>query len=854
MFADIYRYEPESRGALGRARLARQTMSDVVGGAMKERLPFFDMLRQDLGYGLRRLRINPTLTIAAVLTLAVGIGAVSSIYSFVYGMVLNPLPYPDVDRVVAIGEVSPRIGLNGEGWIHGAELQQLEQLDSIESVSAMSLFLVTMTGDGDPTEVVGWRATPGFFAVAGVRPLIGRSFTGSAADTDTVVLGYSFWQRRFGGDRDVVGHSLRFGDRNLTVIGVMPRGAEFPMGTDVWVPLELTPEQAASYGGQGPGSSISVRTIARLAPGATIDQLRAELAPVAEAAAEAAPEAHENRRFAVEPILANMTINTRQAFGFLMGAAVFLLLLVCGNVANMQLAQAAARRDELAMRQALGAPRGRLVRQLLTESVALALLGAIAGTGLAFWSASGLRTVLGQERWRLYFAGVENVGINPAVLAFTAALALGSVILFGLAPALRGSRVDLNEVLNQSLGHGRRRGNRLRRSLVVLEVALSMVLLVGAGLMASGINAFARFDPGIDTGVLAVRLRLPATGYEEPAQRQQFFEQTLSDAAAIPGVRSAALADRLPATQASRGVPVSAEPTSADDPTETRAERHEVGGDYFDTLGIALLQGRGFEPADFEPADAGPTPVIVSAALADRLWPDGPPVGRRLRTGDEQPWLTVVGVAADVAVAWSDPRPSPSFYLPTGPSRGGSMNLLLSARGDTGGIMAALRDRIWSLDDAVVVFAPESIAENIDSLAGPTRSMSRLVTGMALIALIVCLSGVYALVAHYTGQRRREIGVRMALGARDKQIVRMLVGHGLRTTGVGLLIGLLLAFGLASLMAGFMAGSRMAGILPVDSSVFLTLGAGMLLLAALASWLPARRATHMDPAVTLRAE
>jgi len=854
MFADIYQYEPESRGAFGRARLARHTMRDVVSGAVNARLPFLDMLRQDLGYGLRRLRINPTLTLAAVLTLAIGIGAVSSIYSFVDAMVLSPLPYPDVDRVVAIGEVTPRLGLNGEGWIHGAELRQVEQLEAIQSVSGMTLFLVTMTGAGDPAEVVGWRATPSFFAVAGVRPLIGRGFTGSAVDADTVVLGYSFWQRHFGGDPGVLGRTLQLGDRAMTVIGVMPRGAEWPTGTDLWVPLELTPERAASYGpGGGSRPSIGVRAIARLADGASLDQLRAELAPIAAAAAEAAPDNHENTRLAVEPILVNMTINTRQALGFLMGAAVFLLLLVCGNVANMQLAQAAARREEMAMRQALGAPRGRLVRQLLTESVALAALGAIAGTGLAFWSASGLRAVLGQERWRLYVAGVDNVGINPAVLAFTAALSLGSVILFGLVPALRGARVDLNEVLKQSLGRDRRRGNRLRRALVVLEVALSLLLVVGAGVMASSSGAFAHFDPGVDTDVLTVRLRLPP-GYEEPAVRQGFFAQAVAESAAIPGVASAALTDRIPAMQSGRGVPLA---TTAEDPQDAaplEAQRYDVGGDYFSTLGIAVLHGRAFEQPDFELKDEGPAVAIVSAALAERLWPGESAIGRRLRTMNDGTWLTVVGIAADVASGWNDPQPAPALYVPMAAPRGRSMSLLLSVREGAPGTVAALRERIRSMDDAVVVFAPQSIAESIDSLAGPVRSMNRLVTGMALVALIVCLSGVYALVAHFTGERRREIGVRLALGARDKQVVRMLVGHGLKTAGIGVVIGLPIAFGLARLVARFMAGTRMEGMLPFDGSVLLALTTGVLLLAALASWLPARRATRVDPAVTLRAE
>jgi predicted permease len=843
MFDDIYRYETESKGLMGRTRLGAATLRDVVGGAVTERLPFFDVLAQDLRYGLRRLRANPTLTVAAVLTLAVGIGAVTAIYSFVYGLVLNPLPYPDVDRVVAIGEVTPRRGLNGEGWTHGAALRQMQALESLDSVAAMTFYRATMTGVGDPADVIGWRATPEFFDVARVRPAIGRVFRGTAADADTVVLGHTFWQRQFGGDPAVVGRSLRLGERQMTVIGVMPRGAEFPMGTDLWAPLELTPEWAASYEG-------GLRTIGRLTPGATIGQLRAELAPIAAEAAEAAPETHEDTRFEVEPILANMTIYTRSALGFLMGAAAFLLLLVCGNVANMQLAQAAARREEMAMRQALGAPRGRLVRQLLTESVALAMLAAIAGTFLAYWCAAGLRAALAYERWRFYFAGVDSVGVNFSVLAFATSVSLGSVILFGLVPALSGARVDLNQALKQSLTRGDRDGNKLRGGLVVFEVTLSVVLLVGAGLMASSIGEFARFEPGIDTDALTVQLRL--TGYSEPAQRRAFFEEAMAEAATVPGIVSVGLTDRIPAGSSGSGSAVEAEPAGVDDARRTRAENHWVGGAYFETLDIPMVSGRGFDERD---VTTNASSVVISASLAQRLWPGEPAVGQRLRftvdpdDAEANPWLTVIGVARDVRRGWNDPRPSPSVYLPlAAQTRSVRKYLLLQAAGDREGIVRTLRERIWSIDDAVVVFAPESIAASIDALASPVRSMSRMVSGMALAALIVCLSGIYALVAHAAGRRTREIGVRMALGARDKQVVRMLVAHGLKTTGVGLIIGLAIAFGLARVLVGMAPN-----MLSLDARVFLALAAGVLLLAALSSWLPARRAARVDPVTALRA-
>jgi predicted permease len=654
------------------------------------------------------------------------------------------------------------------------------------------------------------------------------------------------------------------------------------MGADLWVPLELTPERAASY-----GDGIGVRTIGRLAPGVTIDQLRAELAPIAAASAEAAPEIHEDVRFEVEPILANMTVNTRAALGFLMGAAAFLLLLVCGNVANMQLAQAAARRGEMAMRQALGAPRGRLVRQLLTEGVALATLAAMAGSVLAIWGASGLRAALAHERWRLYIAGVENVGINPSVLAFAAAASLGSVIVFGLVPALQCARVDLNEALKQSSGRDTGRG-RLRRALVVLEVALSMILLVGAGLMAASIGAFARYEPGVDTDVLTVRLRLPRPPYGEAAQRRAFFEEAVAEAAAVPGVTSAGLTNGIPASSSGNGSPVETEPAGTDDARRATAERHEVGGAYFETLGIPMISGRAFDardagavaglagnagadvdtasggtnvgaaavtgtPTGFVPADS----VVISASLAQRLWSGEPAVGRRLRFAVEQgaepnPWLTVIGVARDVRRGWNDPRPAPSVYLPLATQSNSAYKyLLLQTAGDREGIMRTLRDRIWALEDAAVVFAPETVEASIDALAQPVRAINDLVGWMALAALIVCLSGIYALVAHTAGRRTREIGLRMALGARDKQVVRMLVAHGLATTGIGLIIGLTIAFGLASALAGMMPNPN---LLSLDTPVFLALAAGVLLLAALSSWLPARRAARVDPVTALRAD
>lgn len=843
MFSDIYRHEPESQGMAGRAGLGAATLRDIATGSIKERRPFLDNVVQDLRYGLRRLRDNPTLTVAAVLTLGIGIGAVTAVYSLVDAMVMSPLPYPRVERIVALGETTPRRDLNGEGWASPPVYRQWQELQSLESVAALRPFFSTMTGAGDPQEIFGYRASEDFFALLGVEPLIGRAFGGPPSgemDEDVVVLGYACWQRYFNGDAAVLGQSVRLDGHETIIIGVLPRGAEFPMGTDLWMPLTLTPEQWASY------TARQVRTIGRLADGATVAQLRAELEPLDAELAVSHPDTHSDVRIAVEPILENLTGPTRSGLAFLMGAAAFLLLLVCGNVANMQLAQASARHREMAMRMALGAGRVRLVRQLLTESLALASIAIIVGTLFAAWGANGLRIGLSDARWRFFFAGVDEVGINLAVLLFAAAVSLGSVVAFGLLPALHCSRVDLNDALKQSAGGGAHGAGRLRRSLVALEVALSIVLLVGAGLMARSLNAFTRFDPGIDTGTIAMQLRLPRDDYPDPARRADFFAEAVARVASVPGIAAAGIADRIPASAGTRGSDLEIDGAGQDTPQPHEAERHLVGGAYFEALGIPILRGKAFEPGD----RTGETNVvIVSATLAERLWPGEAPIGRRLRFGADEPWRTVSGVAADVARAWNDPQPSAAAYLPIEQSSGISMRLLLRITGDLEFVARGVQEQIWAINDAVVVFAPQAINEVISWRRGGALFMSKLVSAIAITALLVCIGGIYALVAYSAGQRTQEIGVRLALGADRSEVVRMLVLDGLKTTAIGLAFGLAAAFSLARLLAGFMQG-----ILTVDPLVFLLLAGGMLLIATLSSWVPARRGAGVEPVVALRAD
>ncbi len=849
MFADICRYEPESRGLAGRSRLVAATLRDLASGSWYEHRPFIDRLAQDLRYGVRRLLDNPTLTIVAVLTLALGIGAVTSIYSFVDALVFHPLPYPEVDRIVALGEITPRRSLNGEGWTHPAELRSWQELASLESVSGLTPFFVTMTGAGDPQEVFGYRATASHFSILGVAPLHGRTFAPgggtnsvSPGDERTVVLGNAFWRRHFAADPGIVGNTIRLDGRETTVIGVMPRGAEFPMGTDMWLPLMLSPEQWASY------SEPSVRTIGLLAPGATIEQLRAELEPLTAAVAESNPD-HAEVRIDVEPLLANVTLNTRTALAILMGASAFLLLLVCGNVANMLLAETSVRRREMAVRMALGARRSRLVRQLLTESIALAALAAVAGSVLAARGGELLRAGLSAERWRFYFTGIDEIGINTSVLAFTAAVSVGSVVAFGLAPALHCSRVDLHEALKQSVRGGSRGAGRWRRGLVALEVALSVVLLIGAGLMAQSMGAFARIDPGIDTEVIAVQLRVPRAGYEEPERLRSFFEETIGRARAIPGVISVAATIRIPASSAIRPRELELESPIGRSPEPALAERHVFGGAFFETLGMSVLQGTDALSLGAGGGEAGRS-VVVSAALAERLWPGASALGRRLRFAPEEPWRSVTGVVSDVARAWNDGTAAAVAYVPDGYASRRATRLLLRVDGDIKPVIDELRRQVWGMDDAVVVYAPVTIESTIADQASGIRAMSKMVSWMAAIGLLVCLGGIYAIVSFAVEQRSPEIGVRMALGANGGTVVRMIVLQGLASTGIGIGIGLLLAFALARLLSGFMDGALMS----VDLVVFAVLTAVMVLMATLSSWLPARRAARVDPVMTLRAE
>jgi putative ABC transport system permease protein len=800
-------------------------------------------LLQDLRYSVRTLLKKPGFALVMILALGLGIGANSAIFSVVSTVLLQPPPYPESERLVFVWENSQRIGRFSMSVPNYVDFR--DQNEVFEEISAMATGTYNLTGDGEPERLRGLRVTEDLFRLLRVQPVLGRGFI---PDEDrpgaerVVVLTDALWQRRFGGDPAIVGRTVNLSDRAHTVIGVMPPDFRFIMGAELFVPLAADPAEES----RGAHYLLSV---ARLRPGVTPEQAEAALDAIAGRLEQQYPDSNTGWDTIVTPYQLQLVERVRPALLVLLGAVGFVLLIACANVANLLLARAATREKEIAIRTALGAGRGRLVRQLLTESVLLGLLGGALGLLLAYWSLDLMLALKPENLPR-----ADSIGIDGQVMGFTLFLSVATGLLFGLVPALQSTSPHLAETLKEGGGKSTEsaRRHRLRGLLVVSEVALAVMLLIGAGLL---IKSFARllevpvgFEPG---GVLTARVTLPEAKYTDGAARAAFYRDAQQRIAALPGAESVGLVDNAPIDGGGSVLSFSIDGRPpAVRGEEPAANIHVIGDGYLRTMGIPVVRGR-----DLTEAEAwGDVPVtLINQTMAQKLWPGQDALGGRIRFGSSQeaPWLTIVGIAGDVRHRGLDEEAGMEVYLPVQrwASAAVTMTFVVRAAVTPSTLLAPLREQIRALDPTLPVFGVNTMEQIVaDSVSGQRFNLM-LLGCFAALALALAVVGIYGVMAYSITERTREVGIRMALGARGTDVLGMLLSQGMRQVLLGLGLGLAGALAISRVMA-----SLLYGVSATDASVF---GGAVVVLAAvalLAVWLPARRATKIDPMVALRYE
>lgn len=813
-----------------------------------------DEMFQDVRFGIRMLLKQPVFTCITIITLALGIGANTAIFSVVNAALLKPLPYDDPDKLVMVYGgflVSGDMNMPASVPEFTDYREQSESFESLGAYGALSANLAPGDG-GEPERVEGGLVTPEIFSVLKTSPLKGRLFLPEEAQEGRdaiVLLGYGLWQRRFGGDDGIVGRQIMVNGRNQTVVGVMPPGFAFPQQIELWRPLWFPRDQ---YDQQRRGAR-GLSVVARLKPAVTLAQAKAEMDRLAAQQAEQYPRNYRERgwKISLVPLLDDFVGTLRPALLLLFGAVSFVLLIGCANVANLLLARATTRRHEIAVRLAIGAGRGRIVRQLLTESTVLGMAGGVAGLLFAWW---GVRLLL-----RSVPDSVPRVGetsVDAHVLAFTCMVSLVTGLVFGLIPALAASRPDLNDALKEG-GRGGSFGakHRMRSSLVVSEIALALVLLIGAGLTLKSFWRLLEVDPGFNPdGVVTMRLLLPTETYPQPAQRVAFFQRTLEDIRTLPGVETVSAASLIPMMPGGFSGSVSGENSAvgpADIPVET--EMRWVTPDHFKTVGIEILDGRAFTEADSAGAQRVAT---IDESFARRFYPNESPIGKRIKRGrldSANPWLTVVGVVRHVRNQSLDVASRVQAYFPfyQDPL---SFNMSLAVRTagpDAGSLAGAVRRAIQQIDPNQPVYSVRTLRDVVTGSVAPRRLVMLLMGVFAAVALALASVGIFGVMSYFVTQRTHEWGIRLALGAQRGDVLKRVLGRGMVLTSSGVLIGLAAAWTLLRLVGRVLASYTMS---EADISTFLGATALLIFVALMACWIPARRATGVDPIAALRQE
>ena len=806
-----------------------------------------DSILRDIRFAMRGLAKKPAFAAIAVLTLALGIGANTAIFSVVHAVLLRPLPIKEPDRVMTFWHSAPAKGLRHMDLNDAMFAYYHSRTRTFESLAAFETGEFSLTGGGEPESVPGGVVTYDYFNVLGREPLHGRTFTAqedTPGNNHVVLLSYGLWQRRFGGNTNIVGQSINIDNEPATVVGIMPADFDFPDPAErastsghvqLWVPKGLDPQDASSY---------NLLAVGRLKPGVTGDDAKKEIDALYQAFAKETGAKLGDVEAGVTtellPMQRHIVGEVRRPLLVLLGAIGLVLLIACANLTNLMLARAAARTRELALRQCLGASATRIARQTLTESLLLSFLGTLVGVLLAIWIVTALKSLVSSQ-----IPHVQTARLDATVLLFTVAIMLLTGVLCGLAPALRSARINLQDAIKEGTrGSTSGSNKRLNNVFVVSQLALSLVLLIGAALFLQSFRNLLSVNPGFRAdNVLMARLSLPEQKYKEKAQTESFFNELRQNVSSLPGVQAVELCQVVPFSGDGQGGPFTVEGFEHEQ-SKVAWLRSATPG-YFDAMGMPILKGRGFESTD----TGSSLPVaIVDEALARRYSAQGDLVGKRIRIGGG-PWLSIVGVVPNVKNRKLDEDAWPYLYRPYSQWVRRETMLVVRSEMDPTTIVGNIRNEVAKLDPELPLSRVSTIRQAMDRSLVTTRLTNWLLAGFAATALLLALTGIYGVMSLNVANRRNEFGIRLALGAQATNVLRLILGQGLRLAVVGVALGLLGAIAFTRLLQGLLFGISASD--PLTFAVIALLLVGVALLAC---WIPARRATKVDPLEALRSE
>ena len=802
-------------------------------------------LWQDLRYGVRMLLKNPGFTAVVVFALAIGIGANTAIFSVVNAILLRPLPYKNFDRISMIWMDNPKLGVKEDWHSYPNYLDFKEQNQVFEEMAAFNDRSFNLTGTGEPLRVLGVWSTASLFTVLGIDAALGQVFTVENEEPGkdlVVVLSDGLWKRRFGGDPGIIGQSINMSGVNRIVIGVMPPSFKFPgKTTEFWIPIPVTPQRKQAR------NAISYKAVGRLKPGVSLAQAQADMSAIA----KRLDDQYFQSEYGINLVLLHTqeTYKVRSALLVLLGAVGFVLLIACANVANLLLARAAIREKEVAIRLALGAHRWRIVRQLLTESALLGLVGGAVGLLVAKWGLAALLALAPADIPRL-----GQAIIDVRVLLFTLAVSLVTGLVFGVVPAFQASKPDMNDALKEggrgSTGGGA--GIRVRNLLVVSEIALSLVLLVGAGLLIRSFIRLQQFELGFNpNNLITMRVQLPGSKYREAPQISGFYKQLLERIQSVPGVISAGVISDIFLSD----TPNSTNFTIEGRPIPTGVESIEVPFDavspsYFRVMGIPLLRGREFDDHDVAGA---PDVAIINNTFAERFFPGEDPLGKRYVYGTPGPnntnWITIVGIVGDMRRTGFDRAVRPETFRPESQYADSRLTIVARTSGNPATFAGALRDEVWAIDRDQPVYDMKTMDQTLSEMLSQRRFNMLLLGIFASVALLLAALGIYGVMSYSVTQRTHEIGIRMAMGAQTRDVLNMVVKHSLMLALAGIGVGLIASLALTRLMT-----SLLYGVSATDPLTFIAIPLVLAGVALGACFVPARRATKVDPMVALRYE
>lgn len=819
-------------------------------------------LWQDVRFGARMLLKNPGITFVVILALALGIGANTAIFSVVNAVLLRPLPYEEADRLVFLNEKSQVLDEMSISYPNFTDWRNQNHV--FEKIGVYNRNSYNLTGYGDAERILTAQVSADLFSVLRVNAALGQVFTNEEdkpGGTPVVVLSHGLWQRRFGGQSGILNQALTFNGKSYTVIGVMPPDYQYPSRVEMWVPVgQLSGEPNWQHRGNHPG----LYAVARLKPGATVEQAQADMETIAVNLERQYPDSNSGNRVRLRPLLEIFVSDARKTLWVLFGAVAFVLLIACANIANLLLARAKTRQKEMAIRAAMGAGRWRIARQLLTESVLLALVGGALGLFVARW---GIQLILYISPNAIPRS--REISLDWRVLAFTIGVAFLTGILFGLVPALQAGVVGVHETLKET-GRGTSGRHWLRSSLVVVQVATTLVLLIGAGLMIRSFYRLQKVDPGFSYAHLtSFTVSIPQKKYPNIEQREAFFERLLENARGLPGVEGTAAASGLPLGNNGWQTSFTVEGQPPPPPNQIPLmEACLVTPDYFRVMNIPLKRGRYFDAhddrsflagKDLSKLDedqrtmAGVNAIIIDEEFARRHWPNEDAVGKRIRLGGTDPnapVLTVLGVVGRVkmeGLSQDSNRVQGYFSFAQMPFSG--MTVIAKASADPNQLIAALRQQVKAVDPDQPIYNIRTMNEIRSDSVAPERLNLTLLSIFAGIALVLAIVGIYGVMSYSVTQRTHEIGIRMAIGAQPRDVFRMVISQGMLLALIGVGIGLIGAFGLTRLMT-----TMLFGVEPTDPATFAVIAVLLTLVALVACYVPSRRATKVDPVISLRYE